>query len=68
MNGYIEMSDTWLLNIGATVDIEAPKDSPATNDDNNGGLRVLKTVNVKELAITPLFEVLMMGRDGLFSF
>ncbi|KAI9158141.1 hypothetical protein HJFPF1_06131 [Paramyrothecium foliicola] len=50
MTGYIEMSDTWLLNSGTgTVDIEAPSQSLSNNVEERG-LRVVRTVDVKHTA------------------
>lgn len=52
MTGYIEMSDTWLLNSGTTtVDIEAPKQITTTNDEDSG-LRVTTRVDVEHTPVT----------------
>ncbi|KAI1498629.1 hypothetical protein F5X99DRAFT_317494 [Biscogniauxia marginata] len=53
MDGYVEMSETWLLNSRTKVDIEAPRETPATESEDAGGLRVLKTVNVEREPIPP---------------
>ncbi|KAI1767771.1 hypothetical protein GGR53DRAFT_480593 [Hypoxylon sp. FL1150] len=46
-SGYIEMSDTWLMNSNATVDIEADAASKTTTAADRDGLEVVKTVIVE---------------------
>lgn len=46
-NDYIEMGDTWLLNSGATVDVEAQPGAAAPIHFDQGGLMVQKTVDVE---------------------
>lgn len=45
-SGYIEMSDTWLMNSNATVDIEADAAGQTTTNGRDG-LGVVKTVIVE---------------------
>lgn len=53
LNGYIGMSDTWLLNSGATVDIEANTNGPTTNGEGNDSMGILKTVDVAQGPVPP---------------
>ncbi|KAJ2996333.1 hypothetical protein NUW58_g1005 [Xylaria curta] len=52
---YIEMSDTWLLKSGATVDVEAPNvaNKPSQNEpgEPSEGLKVVKTVDVEHFSV-----------------
>lgn len=50
MASYIEMSDSWLLNSGATTNVEGPSNIHKTNHGGNEGLRVLKTVDVEHMS------------------
>ncbi|CAJ2512808.1 Uu.00g009270.m01.CDS01 [Anthostomella pinea] len=49
MTGYIEMSDTWLLNSGATTNVEGPKHDQKSDVEEIDGLRVLRTVDVEHM-------------------
>ncbi|KAI0896433.1 hypothetical protein F4806DRAFT_495740 [Annulohypoxylon nitens] len=49
MASYIEMSDSWLLNSGATTNVEGPSNIHKANHCDNEGLRVLKTVDVEHM-------------------
>lgn len=46
-DGYIEMSDTWLMRNNATVDIEVAGMAVTTNDSDGQGVVVTKTVHVE---------------------
>lgn len=48
---YIEMSDTWLLNSGATVDVIAGRHDAASFHAGQDGLRVQHTVDVERQSI-----------------
>ena len=52
MAQYVELSDTWLLNTGGTVDTEAQRDSSTINVEDHNVLKVTKTVKVERLEPT----------------
>lgn len=50
-DNYIDLGDTWLLNSGATVDVEAQQNGAARFHGIQGGLLVQKTVDVERESI-----------------
>ncbi|KAF5127115.1 hypothetical protein E5D57_008043 [Metarhizium anisopliae] len=49
---YMEMGDTWLLNSGATADVEAVKQEPMASNGDADGVRMVKTFDVQHAPLT----------------
>lgn len=49
---YMEMGDTWLLNSGATADVEAVKQEPVASNGDVDGMRTVKTFDVQHAPLT----------------
>ncbi|KID97608.1 hypothetical protein MAJ_06480, partial [Metarhizium majus ARSEF 297] len=51
---YMQMGDTWVLNSGATTDVEAVKQEPMASNGDADGLRMVKTFDVQHAPLTSL--------------